>query len=351
MAGHLAKPVIADDEVPGTPRIAPGPGAEPRCRCDVYRIGLRPEDDVGMRRLTDLAHWLRVAGRVAVLSACACAATAAGPEPDTDPASALQARYAALSGQLAQNLFPQPLHVESKEGPGASEGEVYAVVDYPIATVAEAFSSPESWCDALILHPNVKYCRPVSRDGRTVLSTAIGRKFDQPLGSAHRLEFTFGIAASRPDYVDVELKARRGPLGTANYRISLEAVGLEDGRTFIHLRYSYTYGFAGRLAMKMYLSSSGRDKVGFTVVGDPDDPQPKFIGGVRGAIERNTMRYYLAIDAYLGALATPADGRFEQSLERWFNATELYPRQLREIDREAYFAMKRSEYQRQQTIQ
>jgi hypothetical protein len=41
-------------------------------------------------------------------------------------------------------------------------------------------------------------------------------------------------------------------------------------------------------------------------------------------------------------------GRFEQSLERWFTATELYPRQLREVDRDTYFAMKRKEYQRQQ---
>jgi hypothetical protein len=46
-----------------------------------------------------------------------------------------------------------------------------------------------------------------------------------------------------------------------------------------------------------------------------------------------------------------APARFEQSLERWFNATELYPRQLREIDRDTYFAMKRSEYARQQTAQ
>jgi hypothetical protein len=99
----------------------------------------------------------------------------------------------------------------------------------------------------------------------------------------------------------------------------------------------------------VYLATSGSDKVGFTVIGDPNDPNPKFIGGVRGAIERNTMRYYLAIDAYLGALATPAPKRFERSLERWFNATELYPRQLREVDRDAYFAMKRSEYARQKT--
>jgi hypothetical protein len=282
--------------------------------------------------------------------AWACASLAARAEAETDPASALQARHATLSEQLEHSPFPQHLHVESADGGGASQGDVYAVVDYAIAAVSDAFSSPENWFDALILHLNVKYCRPVARDGRTVLSTAIGRNFEQPLSRTYRVEFTYSIAASRPDYVDIELKACKGPLGTANYRISLEAVGLENERAFVHLRYSYTYGFAGRLAMKTYLATSGSDKVGFTVIGDPNDPQPKFIGGVRGAIERNTMRYYLAIDAYLGALATPAPERFEQSLERWFSATELYPRQLREIDRESYFTMKHSEYSRQQTI-
>ena len=302
-----------------------------------------------MRRLAASSSWLRMTGFALVFSAWACASLAADAEPEADPAAALQARYAALSEQLEHSPFPQHLHVESMEGPGASQGDVYAVVDYPIATVSDAFSSPANWCDALILHLNVKYCRPVSRDGRSVLSTAIGRNFDQPLSSTYRVKFTYSIAASRPDYVDVELKARKGPLGTANYRISLEAVGLENEQAFVHLRYSYTYGFVGRLAMKTYLATSGSEKVGFTLVGDSSDPEPKFIGGVRGAIERNTMRYYLAIDAYLGALATPAPERFEQSLERWFSATELYPRQLREIDRDAYFAMKRSEYARQQT--
>lgn len=304
-----------------------------------------------MRQLAAISSWLRMTGRVSVLSAWACASLAAGAGPGTDPAAALQARYAALSEQLEHSPFPQHLHVESMEGPGASQGDVYAVVDYPIATVSDAFSSPANWCDALILHLNVKYCRPASRDGHTVLATALGRNFDQPLSSTYRADFVYSITASRPDYVDVELNARHGPLGTGNYSISLEAVGLENERAFVHLRYSYTYGFAGRLAMEMYLATSGSDKVGFTVIASPNDSPPELIGGVRGAIERNTMRYYLAIDAYLGALATPAPARFEQSLERWFNATELYPRQLREIDREAYFTMKRSEYLRQQTAQ
>ena len=291
----------------------------------------------------------RLTGWVPVLLACLCASAAAETGPAAGPASELRARYAALSDQLEHSPFPQHLHVESMEGRDASQGDVYAVVDYPIAAVSDAFSSPANWCDALILHLNVKYCRPVARNGSTVLSTAIGRNFDQPLSKAYRVEFTFRPAASRADYVAVELKARKGPLDTANYRISLEAVGLGNERAFVHLRYSYNYGFAGRLAMKTYLATSGSDKVGFTVTGDPNDPQRQYIGGVRGAIERNTMRYYLAIDAYLGALATPTPARFEESLERWFTATELYPRQLREIDRETYFTMKRSEYARQQT--
>jgi len=290
-------------------------------------------------------------GIVAVLSACMCAAVPAAAKPATDPASALRARHAALREQLEHSSFPQHLHVESSEVPDASQGDVYAVVDYPIATVSEAFSSPANWCDALILHLNVKYCRRVARNGNTVLAAAIGRNFDQPLSSTYQVEFSFRIAASRPDYVDVELAALQGPLGTGNYLISLEAVGLGKQQAFLHLRYSYTYGFAGRSAMKIYLATSGADKVGFTVVGNPNAPQRQYIGGVRGAIERNTMRYYLAIDAYLGAFASSAPVRFERSLERWFSATELYPRQLREIDRETYLAMKRSEYARQQTMQ
>ncbi|NPT53878.1 hypothetical protein GNZ13_04465, partial [Paraburkholderia sp. 5N] len=72
---------------------------------------------------------------------------------------------------------------------------------------------------------------------------------------------------------------------------------------------------------------------------------------VRGLVERNTMRYYLAIDAYLGALSSTPDKRLEQRLTTWFDATEQYPRQLHEVDRQAYMQMKYKEYERQQAAQ
>ena len=91
--------------------------------------------------------------------------------------------------------------------------------------------------------------------------------------------------------------------------------------------------------------------IGFTQTGKQSSGQPEFIGGMRGVVERNTMRYYLAIDAYLGTLATPPSVRLQKRLHSWFTATEQYPRQLREVSRTAYMDMKRSEYLRQQAMQ
>jgi hypothetical protein len=128
----------------------------------------------------------------------------------------------------------------------------------------------------------------------------------------------------------------------------LEAVALEDGQTFIHFSYSYGYGLVGRLAIQAYLDTIGRNKVGFSVASTAADGRPVYVGGRRGLIERNSMRYFLAIDAYLGTRSAPPPARFEKSLRNWFAAVERYPRQLHEMELNEYLDMKRKEYRRQQ---
>ncbi|MDP3827951.1 MAG: hypothetical protein Q8Q74_15470, partial [Polaromonas sp.] len=76
-----------------------------------------------------------------------------------------------------------------------------------------------------------------------------------------------------------------------------------------------------------------------------------YVDGLRGAVERNTMRYYLAIDAYMASLSAPPADQLEKRLQQWFDATERYPRQLHEIERTAYLTMKRSEHRRQQAAE
>ena len=182
------------------------------------------------------------------------------------------------------------------------------------------------------------------------LSVSIGKKHDQPLDEAHRVVFAWRVAAQTPDYLRVTLTADEGPLSTSDYHIVLEAIPLDNGRTFIHLSYSYAYGLMGRLAMQAYLGTIGRDKVGFTVSSTAANGRPRHIGGMRGLVERNTMRYYLAIETFLGALSQPLPARLEKRLQDWFTASEHYPRQLHEMERDAYLDMKRREYRRQQAV-
>jgi hypothetical protein len=128
----------------------------------------------------------------------------------------------------------------------------------------------------------------------------------------------------------------------------VSAVPLDKTRTFMHFSYAYATGITSRLAMQGYLATAGADKVGFTVTGRDGNGQPIYIGGVRGAIERTAMRYYLAIDAHLESLQVPAEQQLEKRIGHWFTQTERYPRQLHEMDRGTYVGMKRGEFERKQ---
>ncbi|EEA03844.1 putative signal peptide protein [Burkholderia sp. H160] len=272
-----------------------------------------------------------------------------------DSAARLRDKYQSLTQQLAYNQFRRPLYLESQELPSALKGDIYGVVNYPFALVSGALSDPAhgpaNWCDVLILHLNTKYCHASTDANGTVLTVNIGKKTEESLSSSYRVQFNFHPVASTPDYFRVELGAATGPLSTKDYRIVLEAIPVGDSRTFIHLTYAYGYGTAGRLAMKTYLATIGSDKVGFSTTPDSSTGETQYIGGVRGLVERNTMRYYLAIDAYLGALASPPNARVDKRFADWFDATEQYPRQLHEVSRTDYLQMKHNEYQRQQIAQ
>jgi len=284
---------------------------------------------------------------IAVL--CIGAHTAHADDPYSNSATSLRAKYDGLQNRLSLNQFQRPLHLDSSESADSVTGDIYARINYPFATVRAALNNPGDWCDILILHINTKYCRASLGGQGAVLNVSIGKKYDEPLEKAYRVDFAYRVAAQTADYLQVKLHADVGPFGTRDYRIVLEAVPVETGRTFIHLSYSYTYGLVGRLALQGYLATIGRSKVGFALVGTRSDGQPRYIGGIRGLVERNTMRYYLAIEAFLSAVSVPPQERFQQRLREWFAAIERYPRQLHEMEQDEYLDMKRKEYLRQQS--
>jgi hypothetical protein len=305
----------------------------------------------GASAMKQLAPTAVLARLIAAVLLCVGLGGAHAAMTDVDPtATSLRDKYNASQDRLAHNQFKRAMFLDSTETSESENGDIYALLEHPFAVVRAALVSPGNWCDILSLHLNTKYCRASVVEKQDVLNVSIGRKYDQPLEDAYPLLFAYRIAVQTPDYLQVRLNADKGPLDTGNYRIVLEAVPLKDGQTFIHLSYAYAYGLAGRLAMQSYLATIGKDKVGFTIDGLQASKQPLYIGGNRGLIERNTMRYFLAIDAFLGALSGSVQARFEQRIHDWFVAVERYPRQLHEMEQDEYLTMKRKEYRRQAEV-
>jgi hypothetical protein len=276
------------------------------------------------------------------LGLAAAASAIASAEGDS-----LRSHHASMVPQLANSVFHQPLVLESTQTSGDLKGDVFAVVDHEFGKLEGALQGVEVWCDVLILHLNVKYCRSTGKGASGSIALAVGKKGDQDVADAHQANFTYQLAAATPDYLKVQLTAKEGPLGTSNYRILFEATPLDATHSFVHMSYAYGYGFTARIAMQGYLATVGRNKVGFTVVSKKSDGQPVYVDNVRGVVERNTMRYYLAIDTYLASLSLPAAQREEKRMHDWFIATERYPRQLHEMEEGEYMATKRKEIARQ----
>jgi len=274
----------------------------------------------------------------AALLACAAASGIAAAASPSDGA-ALRQRHAELRSALAGSPFGRPLVLSSSESASRPQGEVHAVVRHPFGRVAEALQRPQAWCELMMLQTNIKRCK-VGGDG---LQVAIARRHDQPVESAYQVDFALRVRDAAAEHLLVEIAADAGPLGTSDYKLSFEAVPLDAGHSFVRMSYGYSAGVAARLASQAYLSTSGRDKVGFSVVGRDDSGQPVLVGGSRGVAERNTMRYYLALEAVLASLALPPEQRTERRLQDWHAAVERYPRQLHEMSREDYLAMKRRE--------
>jgi hypothetical protein len=257
---------------------------------------------------------------------------------DAGSAAALRASYATLRSEIEKNSFGQPLHLQSTQTSDRLHGDIHALVEHPFAKVQAALGNSKNWCDILILHPNVKGCRltGVEAHGEPSLIVNLGR-------AERAVQFSYTAAAAAMDYLDVRLHSTTGPLGTSDYRVRLEAAPMDAQRTILHLGYSHAYGARAKLAMNAYFNTLARGKVGFTVIDKTAQGAPVYVGGLRGGLERNAMRYYASIESYLHGLSAPPQQQLERRLRHWYAYTQRYPLQLQEDT--GYLEVKRKEAQ------
>jgi len=256
-----------------------------------------------------------------------------------------------IETKAAKGTYGVPISIKSAEEGDTFRGEVYGIFEHPFTTVRDALTIPRNWCDMVSVHYNIKACTWKKSAEQYVLTFYSGQETYQPPEDAHQVDFDFRVIEHTPTYLRLLLTADEGPFGTKDYRIDFEATPAEQGKTIAHFSYSYRSGFAARLAIKLYYQTIAHDLVGFTVMRTDEQGNPVYIGGIRGMIERNAVRYYFAIRAYLDTLQYPHDERFERRITRWYNLTDQYPRQLFELSKADYLKCKKRERQNQIALQ
>jgi hypothetical protein len=252
--------------------------------------------------------------------------------------------------KLETSSFGLPIFLESFERADRVNVDVYGIFDYPFSSVVNVLNVPANWCDIVSLHPNVKACTYMELPGTWLLTFYIGRRFYQPPEDARQVLFHFRNVSQQQGYLDIILSADAGPFGTKDHSMRFEALPL-GGRTFVHVSYAYSDSAALRFAGRVYFTTLGRGKVGFTVTGTDGNSMPVYIGGSRGAIERNAVRYYFAIQSFMNTLRYPEESRFSMRTIKWYDLTSRYRKQLFDLEKKDYVDFKAKEHMNQVILQ
>ncbi|MGC2062102.1 MAG: hypothetical protein WA610_03930 [Thermodesulfovibrionales bacterium] len=253
--------------------------------------------------------------------------------------------------RLEKNSFGLPLFLESFELDDKVHVDVFGIFDHPFSSVVNVLKVPANWCDIVSLNPNVKACTYGALPGAGLLTFYIGRKVYQPPEDTRQVMYQYRIVDQQPGYLDIILSADAGPFGTKNHRMRFEALPLEGGRTFVHVSYAYSDSAALRFAEKVYFATLGWGKLGFTVTGTDRHGMPVYIGGPRGALERNAVRYYFAIQSFMHTLSYPEQYRFSMRISEWYDLTTPYKKQLFDLDKKDYVKFKIEEHKNQLLLQ
>lgn len=257
------------------------------------------------------------------------------------------AAYQRWKTEQTQNI---PFFLETRESDGVFRARMgVELPDTHLEELTPTLSNPSVWCEFMLLHLNIKACTYARGGGGQNVTFYSGRKHYQEPEEAEPLRLDFDARTS-PGLLSVDLYAEDGPYGTSDYHIELYVIPAERG-VYCELRVAQRFNFVAAKLGKLYLKTLGRKKVGFTVTGHDEHGEPQYVGGERGVAERNIVRYLLALEVFLKTKDLAGPTAFQRRAELWFDETEKYHRQLRELSRREYLDAKRLEYANQTALQ
>lgn len=257
-------------------------------------------------------------------------------------------RYHRLKGGLSATLPGTRISMNSTEQQKVLSAEISSILPQPFETVSSALAKAENWCLFMPLHFNIKACTYQTQAGKTLLTLYSGRKSYQSPEESFQMGYQFETLQQNDDKLSLRLRAEHGPANTRNYLIEIHTMRVEEG-TMLYIHSSYRPSLLSSLLTGGYLSTLGRNKLGFSRIAEGGGSH--LVQGIRGVIERNVMRYHLAIDAYITSQSLAAPSRREAALVSWFKQNDSYPEQLHEMAQSEYLMIKRKEWLNQQRLQ
>ncbi len=264
-------------------------------------------------------------------------------------AGELRAGFEQFREWKESNTTGTEFRIESEPFEGGARTTISLFIEEVDLDVAsEALTGAGAWCELLFLHLNVKSC--VHGPEEEWIKLYMGRKYYQPPKKAEQIQLDYRSGTANDGVSWVELSADTGPFGTSDYYAGLYAIDV-DGGTFAEFRSSQKTSDVINTTMGLYFKTLGASKVGFSVIGTDRRGNPAYVGGTQGMMERNIVRYLLALRAYMLTHSTDGPEGMIRRAELWYDSTERYPEQLHEVDRDDYLKDKRREYQHQLDLQ
>ena len=302
------------------------------------------DDAVDLATATAVPTGMTRSSGLAVAAGGAAAVDAQPAPADPAPAGVAEQLRQWLSNPRAVALAPG-LYLQSTVAALHAQGQALARLPMALPQARAALRSPEAWCLLLLLHPNVWRCEVASSgQGQTTLQILMGQQRVAVIGSTHTLNLAWKVTRDDESGLSLELMAEQGPLGTRDYRIGARLEALDETHSALALRFSNAFTRSGLWLAELYVNTAGRHRIGFTVESVDANGQAVYVRGLRGSVERNTMRFHLAVQSWLSVQSLPAARRIPRAIEAWFDASEQYAAQLHEIEREEYVQMKLQQY-------
>ena len=264
-------------------------------------------------------------------------------------APALRAAYGEFRQQYQQLAPDIPISIHSVRSGARIRTEVFGTVDGPFPEVAQVLERPQGYCEFLPPLFNLKACVHYRKEKQSIIRFYVGGKRYSSLFGTIRILSDLRRLANGGDYLHVQLATVNSKTRRHGYSVDIEIAPM-GRKTLARVYTDFNPDRFTRLAVAAYLHTVGGNKIGFTHVAGPDEKRD-YVRGMTGIIERNTVRAFMAMQAYLDTLTVAPEHRYDARLRRWFDLTERFPQQLHELSRAEYLSGKRRERAEQLQLQ